>query len=66
VDEDGPQDLNKDGFITVMRVKDPAGTYMIDPDEPRLMKKADPKKRREGRIRPLLGRLGQGQGRIHR
>jgi len=48
VDEDGPQDLNKDGFITVMRVKDPAGTYMIDPDEPRLMKKADPKKGEKG------------------
>jgi len=46
VDEDGPQDLNKDGFI--MRVKDPAGTYMIDPDEPRLMKKADPKKGEKG------------------
>ena len=43
VDEDGPEDLNGDGNITIMRVKDPAGEYMIDPDEPRLMKKADPK-----------------------
>ncbi len=25
LDEDGPEDLNKDGFITVMRVKDPKG-----------------------------------------
>ena len=25
LDEDGPEDLNKDGFITVMRVKDPNG-----------------------------------------
>ena len=48
VDEDGPQDLNKDGFISVMRVKDPNGAYMIDPDEPRLMKKADPKKGEKG------------------
>ncbi len=48
VDEDGPQDLNKDGFISVMRVKDPNGVYMIDPDEPRLMKKADPKKGEKG------------------
>ncbi|MCX6577610.1 MAG: M14 family metallopeptidase [Candidatus Aminicenantes bacterium] len=47
-DEDGPEDLNKDGFITVMRVKDPNGDYMVDPEEPRLMKKADPKKGEKG------------------
>ncbi len=41
-DEDGPQDLNKDGLITVMRVKDPKGPYMIDPADSRLMKRADP------------------------
>ena len=38
MDEDGPEDLNKDGVITVMRVKDPAGDYMIDPDDPRTQK----------------------------
>ena len=48
VDEDGPEDLNGDGFITVMRVKAAGGEYMIDPDEPRLMKKADPKKGESG------------------
>jgi hypothetical protein len=48
VDEDGPQDLNKDGLITIMRVKDPGGEYMIDPEEPRLMRKADPKKGEAG------------------
>jgi len=42
IDEDGPEDLNKDGFITVMRVKDPKGPYMISPEDPRLMKRADP------------------------
>jgi hypothetical protein len=41
VNEDGAEDLNGDGLITVMRVADPKGAYMIDPDEPRLMKKAD-------------------------
>jgi hypothetical protein len=41
-DEDGPEDLNGDGFITVMRVADPAGDYMVDPDDERLMKRADP------------------------
>jgi len=48
MDEDGPRDLNNDGFITVMRVKDLNGEYMIDPDEPRLMKKADPAKGETG------------------
>ncbi|MCX6561875.1 MAG: M14 family metallopeptidase [Candidatus Aminicenantes bacterium] len=48
IDEDGPDDLNKDGFITVMRVKDPNGAYMIDPDDKRAMKKADPKKGERG------------------
>ncbi|MCG8468451.1 MAG: M14 family metallopeptidase [Gemmatimonadetes bacterium] len=43
IDEDGPDDLNGDGYITVMRVPDANGTYMIDPDDPRLMKKADPR-----------------------
>ncbi len=41
VDEDGPEDLNKDGVITVMRVKDPAGLYRVSPDDPRLMARAD-------------------------
>ena len=39
LDEDGPEDLNKDGFISVMRVKDPNGPYMIHPDEPRLLRR---------------------------
>jgi hypothetical protein len=48
VDEDGPEDLNKDGFITVMRVKDPRGEYMIHPDEPRLLRRASPQKGETG------------------
>jgi hypothetical protein len=42
VDEDGPDDLNGDGVATVMRVADPAGAFMVHPDAPRLMKRADP------------------------
>ena len=41
VDEDGPEDLNGDGFISVMRVKDPKGLYMAHPDDPRLLRRAD-------------------------
>ena len=47
-DEDGPEDLNKDGFITVMRAKDPKGPYRIHPDHPRLMKRAEPAKGEAG------------------
>jgi len=47
-DEDGPEDLNKDGVITVMRVKDPKGPYMISPEDSRLMKRADPAKGESG------------------
>jgi len=48
IDEDGPDDLNKDGLITQMRVKDPEGKYIPDPKEPRLMRLADSKKGEKG------------------
>ncbi|MFH1765274.1 MAG: M14 family metallopeptidase, partial [Gemmatimonadota bacterium] len=48
IDEDGPEDLNGDGYITVMREADPSGAYMIDPDNERLMKRADPTKGETG------------------
>jgi len=41
VDEDGPDDLNGDGFITRMRVKDREGDWQIDENDPRLMKRKD-------------------------
>ncbi len=40
-DEDPPEDLDGDGMITVMRVPDPGGAFMVHPDDPRLMKRAD-------------------------
>jgi len=39
VDEDGPEDLNGDGLITLMRVNDKAGDWYADDKNPRLMKK---------------------------
>ena len=48
VDEDGPEDLNGDGVITVMRVEDPAGAFMVSPDDARLMKRADAAKGESG------------------
>jgi len=47
-DEDGPEDLNKDGVITFMRVRDPNGAYIADPEEKRLLRKADAKKGERG------------------
>jgi len=40
-DEDGPEDLNGDGMITLMRVKDKEGDWAIDEKDPRLMKKKE-------------------------
>lgn len=48
VDEDGPDDLNQDGVITMMRAEDPEGEWIVDPDESRLMRKADPQKGESG------------------
>jgi hypothetical protein len=48
VDEDGPDDLNQDGVITQMRAKDPEGEWIIDPAEPRLLRKADSQKGETG------------------
>lgn len=47
-DEDGFDDLNGDGFITKMRVVHPGGSWIVDPNEPRLMKKADQSKGEKG------------------
>jgi len=43
LDEDGPEDLNGDGYILQMRVKDPRGTMVIDPRDPkgRLLRRAE-------------------------
>ena len=41
-DEDGPQDLNGDGFITQMRRANPNGTHIIDPNFPNRLIPAPP------------------------
>jgi hypothetical protein len=47
-DEDGPDDLDGNGVITEMRVKDPAGEWIPVEGEPRLMRKADASKGEKG------------------
>jgi hypothetical protein len=47
-DEDPPEDLNGDGVITTMRVRDPRGPFAPARDEARLMKRADAQKGEAG------------------
>lgn len=49
VDEDPPNDLDGDGWITAMRVEQPGGRYITHPDDPRVMIEADPAKGERGR-----------------
>jgi hypothetical protein len=46
--EDGFEDLNSDGMITQMRVKDLTGNYMVSKIDPRIMVLADAKKGERG------------------
>lgn len=65
-DEDGPEDLNNDGMITWMRVKDIDGEWIPDPSETRLMKKADPKKGEKGIYKLYLeGTDNDGDGQFN-
>lgn len=40
-DDNGPADLNGDGYITQMRVRDPEATHMVDDKDARLVRPAD-------------------------
>ena len=61
VDEDGPEDLNGDGIIAMMRVKDPAGEWIADSAEPALMRKAEIARGEVGAYRVYLeGRDNDG------
>ena len=46
--EDGYEDLNGDGFITQMRVKDLEGEYIASDKDPRILVKADEQKGQRG------------------
>lgn len=63
IDEDGPEDLNGDGLITLMRKRDPEGTYFPDPKNPELLRKADPAKGETGIYKLYVeGRDNDGDG----
>ncbi len=48
VDEDGYNDLDNNGIITQMRVKDPEGKWIPLEKDPRMLRKADPVKGERG------------------
>ncbi len=47
-DEDGLEDLNGDGYITQMRVKDPSGTMLVDSTDARRLRAAETSKGEKG------------------
>lgn len=49
VNEDGFDDLNGDGKITMMRIESPIGDYRLHPDDPRVLIKADAAKGEKGK-----------------
>ncbi len=49
--EDGFNDLNSDGKITMLRIPDPAGEWLADSKDPRLLRKADPLKGEKGQFK---------------
>nr|MBI1231173.1 peptidase [Cytophagales bacterium] len=48
ISEDGYEDLNADGFITMMRVESSLGGYVVSEENPLLLRKADPKAAEKG------------------
>jgi hypothetical protein len=65
VDEDYPDDLNGDGNISIMRMKDPFGKYKTDPDDSRLMVPAKPGEMGEWTILGEEGIDNDGDGKIN-
>lgn len=50
-DEDPNEDLNKDGYITMLRVTDPAGSMIASDEDSRIMVQADLSKGQKGMYR---------------
>ncbi len=58
LDEDGPDDLDGNGVLTLMRVEDANGEWIADSAEAGLLRRADPAKGEVGRYR-LVGVEGR-------
>jgi hypothetical protein len=65
IDEDGPDDLDGDGNICMMRKKDPFGAYKTDPEDPRLMVPVKPGEKGEWTLLGEEGIDNDGDGKIN-
>ncbi|MBN2316898.1 MAG: hypothetical protein JXM79_23425 [Sedimentisphaerales bacterium] len=66
VDEDGAEDLNGDGLITMMRIKDPHGRFKLHPDYPEyLMVRTRPGETGDYDLLGSEGIDNDGDGRIN-
>ena len=65
IDEDGFDDLDSDGEITQMRVKDPNGRWVVDPDDPRMMRLAKPDQQGEYELLGEEGIDNDGDGLVN-
>ncbi len=65
IDEDGPDDLDGDGNICMMRKKDPLGRYKTDSSDPRLMVAVKPGEEGEWAILGMEGIDNDGDGLIN-
>lgn len=64
-DEDGPNDLDNDGHITQMRVRDPNGRYVPHPKYPNVMIAAEPDESGQYRLLGPEGYDVDGDGRTN-
>lgn len=65
VDEDFPDDLDGDGNICTMRIRDPFGAWKTDPEDPRLMVRVKPGEKGEWTLLGEEGVDNDGDGRIN-
>ena len=65
IDEDGPDDLDGDGNICMMRIKDPLGNYKTDPEDSRLMIPIKPGEKGEWTLLGEEGIDNDGDGKIN-
>jgi murein tripeptide amidase MpaA len=65
LDEDPPEDLNGDGIISLMRIRDEQGPWKASPKDPRLMVARKPDERGEWRILGSEGTDNDKDGRLN-
>ena len=65
VDEDGYDDINNDGSISMMRKKDPNGSWKEDPERPGLMIRVEPGQKGEYTILGMEGIDNDNDGHVN-